>query len=128
MSLRETVKVLVADDTSVSRGLICNALYEIGITNVDVCNSGDAAFVKATREGFHLIISDQNMPGMSGLELLANLRSQKTTSRIGFILISGSMTREILAAAQKWGLNNFLTKPFDTPKMKSCVETVIGRL
>jgi two-component system, chemotaxis family, chemotaxis protein CheY len=128
MSLRETVKILVADDTSVSRGLICNALYDIGFTNVDVCNSGDAAFVKATREGFHLVISDQNMPGMSGLELLANLRSQKNTARIGFILISGAMNRETLVAAQKWGLNNFLTKPFDTPKMKACLETVIGRL
>jgi len=38
------------------------------------------------------------------------------------------MNRETLVAAQKWGLNNFLTKPFDTPKMKACLETVIGRL
>lgn len=106
MLLRETVKILVADDTSVSRGLICNALDEIGIANVDVCNSGDIAFDKATREGFHLVISDQHMPGMTGLQLLANLRAQKLTSRIGFILVSGSMTKEILAEAQKWGLKN----------------------
>lgn len=128
MSMRATLKILVVDDTSVSRGLITNALDEIGFANVDVCNAGDVAFNKASREGYHLVISDQHMPGMTGLELLANLRSQKATQRIGFILISGSMTKDILENAKKWGLNNFLPKPFDTPKMKACLETVTGPL
>jgi two-component system chemotaxis response regulator CheY len=96
--------------------------------NVDACSAGDVALDKATRQGFHIVISDHHMPGMTGLELLARLRSQKSTARIGFILISGSMNKAVLGDAQKWGLNNFLPKPFDTAKLKACLETVTGKL
>lgn len=128
MSLKSTLKVLVVDDTSVSRSLICMALDEIGIKNVLICDSAPKAFDMAALQGAHLVISDFNMPGMSGIELLEKLRMNKSTSRIGFILISGSMTKEILASAQKFGLNNFLTKPFDTRKIKACIEQVTGPL
>ncbi|WP_102109294.1 response regulator [Oceaniglobus roseus] len=128
MSLRDTLQVLVVDDTSVSRGLVCMSLEEIGIKNVDFCKSGDEAFDIATRRGVHVVISDQNMPGLTGIQLLEKLRMQKATSRIGFILISGSMNQQLLDSARKWGLNNFLSKPFDTPKLKTCLETVTGPL
>lgn len=128
MSLRNNLKVLVVDDTSVSRGLICMSLDEIGIKNYEACKSGQEAYDIAVRKGMHIVISDQNMPGMSGVQLLENLRMQKSTSRIGFILISGSMDQQLLDAANKWGLNNFLPKPFDTNKLKSCIEKVTGPL
>lgn len=128
MSLCNSLKVLVVDDTSVSRGLICMSLDEIGIKNVDFCNSGTQAFDIATRHGVHIVISDQNMPGMTGIELLEKLRLQKATQRIGFILISGSMNQGLLDDARKWGLNNFMSKPFDTRKLRTCLETVTGPL
>ena len=110
MSLRNTLKILVVDDTSVSRGLLCNSLEDIGMRNVDFCVSGDVAFQRVSREGFHIVISDHHMPGMTGLDLLGNLRMQKSTANVGFILVSGSMNQEILGRAQKLGLNNFLSK------------------
>lgn len=128
MSLQKTLQVLVVDDTSVSRGLICMSLEEIGIKNVDICKSGDEAYDHAVRRGAHLIISDQNMPGMTGIQLLERLRTHKATARVGFILISGSMTQALLDDARRWGLNNFLTKPFSTAKLKACIETVTGPL
>ncbi len=128
MSLKNSLKVLVVDDTSVSRGLVCMSLEEIGFKNVDHCSSGEKAFDIATRQGVHIILCDQNMPGMSGLQLLQKLRTQKSTSRVGFILISGSMTKPLLDEARKWGLNNFIPKPFNTAKLKSVLQTVTGPL
>lgn len=128
MSLKEKIRVLVVDDTSVSRGLICMSLEEIGIKNIDFCASGAEAYEIAQRKGVHIVISDYNMPGMDGIQLLAKLRGHKTTARVGFILISGSMTQKILTEARKYGLNNFLSKPFNTRKLKACLETVTGRL
>lgn len=119
---------MVVDDTSVSRGLICMALDEIGIKNVHICRSGEEAYDFATRHGAHLVISDQNMPGLTGIQLLEKLRAQKATARIGFVLVSGSMTQSLLADARKFGLNNYLTKPFDTPKVRACLEAVTGPL
>ena len=128
MSLRNSLHVLVVDDTSVSRGLICMALDEIGISNVHISKSGEEAYEFATRQGAHIVISDNHMPGMSGIQLLEKLRQQKTTARIGFILISGSMTQDLLTSAQKFGLNNFLPKPFNTAGLKACLEKVTGPL
>ncbi|PZX11352.1 two-component system chemotaxis response regulator CheY [Palleronia aestuarii] len=128
MSLKNTLKVLVVDDTSVSRGLVCMSLEEIGLKNVDFCSSGEKAFDIATRQGVHIILCDQNMPGMSGIQLLEKLRMQRATSRVGFILISGSLSKPLLDEARKWGLNNFLAKPFSTAQLKACLQTVTGPL
>ncbi|WP_165351996.1 response regulator [Salipiger sp. IMCC34102] len=126
MSIKTSLKLLVVDDTSVSRGLVCMSLDEIGFKNVDFCSSGEQAFDIATRQGVHIILCDQNMPGMSGLDLLKKLRMQKSTSRVGFILISGSLTKPLLEEARKWELNNFMPKPFNTAQLKSCLQTVTG--
>ena len=104
------------------------SLDEIGLKNVEICKSGEEAYDFAARHGVHIVISDFNMPGMNGIQLLEKLRQNKATARIGFILISGSMTRELLAAAHKFGLNNFLPKPFDTKQLKTCLETLTGPL
>jgi len=68
------------------------------------------------------------MPGMNGLELLHALRQNKTTQRIGFILITGKATPEILNVGKKLGMNNYIQKPFNTASIKKCIETVVGRL
>ena len=128
MSMLDSLQVLVVDDTTVSRGLLCQSLEEIGIRHVDFCRTGDEALAIVNRRGVHLVISDQNMPGLTGTQLLEKLRMQKSTAKIGFILVSGSITQQVLSDAQKWGANNILSKPFDTPKMKKCLEKVTGPL
>ena len=128
MSLRDQLSVVVVDDMSVSRALVLNALEQIGIRNVTAMSDGPAALDHIAKRGCHLVISDHNMPGMSGVDLLAALRGNAATAGVGFILISGTMTRELVEAAQRFGLNNFLAKPFDTEKVRSCIEAVVGRL
>ncbi|WGH80139.1 response regulator [Jannaschia ovalis] len=128
MSLKDQLSVVVVDDMSVSRGLILNALEQIGIGHVAALADGPTAFDHIARKGCHLVISDQNMPGMSGVELLAKLRQHAPTARVGFILISGTMTRELIETGRQFGLNNFLAKPFDANKVRDCIEAVVGRL
>jgi len=119
---------MVVDDMSVSRGLIENALDEIGLGRVDYKNDGAAALRSLVASPVHLVISDYNMPGMDGLNLLEALRRNRTTQRIGFILITGRADREVLTKGQKLGMNNFLTKPFSTQGLKTCIEQVVGVL
>lgn len=128
MSLRDTIRIMVIDDMSVSRALITQSLEELGITKYMTENDGRAALGKLVAAPVHLVLCDMNMPGMNGLELLHALRSNKTTSRIGFILITGQPTPELLRIGQELGLNNLIRKPFTTATMKASIERVVGPL
>ena len=128
MSLKEKLQVMVVDDMSTSRGLIVQALDEIGIVNYRTENDGASAWQRLIAQPAHLVISDFNMPRMDGLQLLEALRTHSTTARIGFILITGRADKEVIERGQRLAMNNFIKKPFNTPAMKSCIERVGGRL
>jgi two-component system, chemotaxis family, chemotaxis protein CheY len=118
MGLKETLQVLVVDDMATSRGLITQTLDEIGLRNYDVANDGKMAIGKLSARPVHLVISDYNMPGLDGLQLLEALRRNQVTQRIGFILVTGRADRELIERGQKLAMNNFLRKPFGTAEMK----------
>lgn len=128
MGLKETLKVMIVDDMSVSRELLMQSLDEIGIDNVDFEKSADAAFPRLAANPVHLVISDYNMPGMNGLDLLENLRLNQTTRSIGFVLVTGSPTQDMLGRGQRLGLNNLIKKPFTAQSIKAAIEAVVGRL
>lgn len=128
MSLRDTLRIMIVDDMSVSRALIAQSLEELQISKFLTENDGRAALGKLVASPVHLVLCDMNMPGMNGLELLHALRSNKSTARIGFILITGQPTPELLKIGQELGLNNLIRKPFTTATMKSSIERVVGVL
>lgn len=128
MSLKDSLQVMVVDDMSVSRGLIVQALEEIGIMRTSTENNGMAALRKLVGNPVHLVLSDLNMPELDGLGLLKGLRENRSTSKIGFILITGTPTPELVTKGRALGMNNMIKKPFTTASMKQCIESVVGRL
>ncbi len=128
MGLRESLHIMVIDDMSVSRALIERSLEEMGVRHYRTESDSKAALGKLVANPVHLVISDMNMPGLSGLQLLRALRESRTTQRIGFILITGSPTPDILKEGQQLGLNNLVKKPFTTATLRAAIETVVGRL
>lgn len=128
MALKDMLEVAVVDDTAVSRGLIVNALEEIGITKIEIYKNGAEALSGLKSHPKHLVISDMNMPQLDGLGLLEGLRNNDATSRIGFVLITGRGDPEIIARGQSLQMNNYLEKPVDAPKMKGCIEAIVGKL
>lgn len=128
MSVKDRLSVMVVDDMSVSRGLIIQALEEIGLKSIDYCKDGESAFKRLAARPVHLVISDYNMPGANGLQLLAGLRQYKTTQKVGFILITGTASPELIEKGKQLGMNNYLKKPFSTTDLKVCIERVVGPL
>jgi len=128
MTLRDTLKVLVVDDMPTSRGLIVQALEEMKVWNNSTENNGKTAFERLAREPVHLILSDVNMPVMDGLELLRHVRQNRATKGVGFILITGKPTPELVAKGRELGMNNMIKKPFTTAQLQACIEQVVGPL
>jgi two-component system chemotaxis response regulator CheY len=128
MSLKDSLRVMVVDDMGVSRGLLIQAIEEMGIWKNQAENDGRIAYDKLVADPMHLVLSDYNMPGMDGLELLKALRQNASTARIGFILVTGNPTADIVSRGKALGLNNIIKKPFSSASMKQCIESVVGRL
>lgn len=128
MALKDSLSIMVVDDMATSRGLIIMALEEMGIKKIDFRKDGADALQSLVAKPVHLVISDFNMPGMDGLGLLKSLRENRITSRIGFILVSGRITPEIMSTGKALGMNNYIQKPFSTPQLKACIQAVVGPL
>ncbi|MCR8725042.1 response regulator [Frigidibacter sp. ROC022] len=128
MALRETLRIMVVDDMSTSRGLIVQALEWMGIKHILESPDAADALGSLAKTPVHLVLSDYNMPGMDGLALLRKLRSMPATARLGFILITGRADAAMVSEGQRLGMNNLITKPFTPQSLKDCIERVVGRL
>jgi len=126
--LRDQLRVMVVDDMSTSRGLITQALDAFGIRNVASASDGPSALKALETQPVHLVVSDFNMPGMDGLQLLHALRSGARTKGVGFILITGKADKAIIDKGRQLGMNNFLKKPFEPNDLRGCIEAVVGRI
>ena len=128
MSLKNKLRVMILDDMSVSRGLLVQALEEIGISNIVHENNGKSALVSMSSTPVHLVISDYNMPEMDGLHLLHYLRNSPQTQKVGFLLITGRADPAIINKGKQLGMNNYIAKPFQPADLKSAIESIVGRL
>ncbi|MBG1233213.1 response regulator [Aestuariivirga litoralis] len=128
MPFAQQLRVMVADDTTVSRMLICDGLWSFGIKDVQVAQDGEQALKLMMTSPCHLVISDYNMPKMDGIQLLQALRQNAPTKSVGFILVTGRGDRALIESGKRFGLNNFLPKPFTNESLRLCVEQVVGKL
>lgn len=128
MPSAQLLKVMVVDDTSVSRMLLSEGLNQIGITNITLAGDGEQALKSMMASPCHIVLSDFNMPKLDGLQLLRALREYAPTRQVGFILVTGRGDKSLIDEGRKFGLNNYLPKPFTVTALKACIEAVAGKL
>jgi len=122
------IKVLIVDDRLTSRMLLRDGLQELGITQVEMAVDGEAGLKSIMAKPAHLVISDFNMPKLDGIELLRAIRAHEPTRGAGFIMLTGKDDASLIKRAYQYGANNYLTKPFTIPDLKSQIEGVVGAL
>ncbi len=128
MSIKDSLRILVVDDMAASRGVLINGLEQCGIKNIFSETSCDGALSFMLKTPVHLVVSDYNMPGKSGLDLLKAIRASGQLQRTGFILVSGTTDSSVVTEGQRLGMNNFLPKPVTPESLRKTVEAVVGRL
>jgi two-component system, chemotaxis family, chemotaxis protein CheY len=128
MSLAEKIKVLIVDDQVTSRLLLSDALTQLGFKQITAAGDGEQGMKIMSEQPHHLVISDFNMPKMDGINFLQAVRSNPTTKKAAFIILTAQGDRALVQKAAQLGANNVLAKPFTIEKMKAAIEAVFGAL
>lgn len=109
------MKILVVDDFPTMRRIVRNILKQLGYENVVEAEDGTVALNVLKKEKVDLIISDWNMPQMSGIELLKAVRTTEGLKDIPFLMVTAEGQKENVLEAVKCRVSNYIVKPF-TPE------------
>ncbi|MEY3807935.1 MAG: chemotaxis protein CheY [Pseudomonadota bacterium] len=128
MSDSKDMKFLVVDDFSTMRRIIRNLLKELGYINVTEAEDGNIAFAKLKRDSFDFIISDWNMPGMDGLQLLQAIRNEPVLNHVPVLMVTAEAKKENILAAAKAGANGYVVKPFTAAILDEKISRILDKL
>ena len=120
----EGKKVLVVDDSAVMRQIIKKNLKELGFSELMEAENGAAGLKKAGEEPVDLIVSDWNMPNMTGLEFLKAVRADAGLKRIAFIMVTSEADKEKIMEAVQAGVDQYLVKPFNAMQLEEKIKAI----
>lgn len=120
------MKILVVDDFATMRRIIKNILRELGYENIFEADSGLAALEILKKENINFIISDWNMPQMSGIELLKAVRNSETWKDIPFLMVTAEGQKENVLEAAKNKVSNYIVKPFTAEVLKEKINKIFA--
>jgi len=118
------IKILVVDDFSTMRRIVKNILKQIGYTEVDEAEDGNGALAKLRQDKYDLIVSDWNMPNMTGLDLLKAIRADGALNGIPVLMVTAEAKKENVVEAIKAGVNNYIVKPFTAEVLREKIEKI----
>lgn len=106
------MRFLVVDDFATMRRIVRNLLKDLGFTNVDEAEDGAAALNKLKSEKFDFVVSDWNMPNMTGIELLKSIRADGALKTLPVLMVTAEAKKENIIEAAQSGANGYIVKPF----------------
>jgi two-component system chemotaxis response regulator CheY len=106
------LKFLVVDDFSTMRRIVRNLLKELGFTNVEEAEDGNIALQKLRGGGFDFVVSDWNMPNMTGIELLREVRNDPSLKHLPLLMVTAEAKKENIIEAAQAGASGYIVKPF----------------
>lgn len=122
----QNITILTVDDFSTMRRIIRNILRQLGYNNIVEAEDGTEAFQTLQSETIDFVISDWNMPQMSGLELLKAIRADDNLKDIPVLLVTAEALKENVIEAVKAGANGYIVKPFTAETLKEKIESIFA--
>jgi two-component system chemotaxis response regulator CheY len=118
----QDMKILVADDLAAMRISIRNMLQLLGFTNIVLVEDGVDALEKLREGNFDFVIADINMPKMTGLELLEQIKADVSLKDIPVLFITAESEKENIIQAIQTGVNNYILKPFTVAVLQQKID------
>lgn len=122
------MKILVVDDFSTMRRIIKNLLKDLGFTNIQEADDGTTALPMLQQGDFDFVVTDWNMPGMQGIDLLRAIRADSKLKSTPVLMVTAEAKKEQIIAAAQAGVNGYVVKPFTAATLKEKLDKIFERL
>ncbi len=124
--MSKDLKFLVVDDFSTMRRIIKNLLHDLGYSNVTEADDGKTALPMLQAGNFDFLITDWNMPGMPGLDLIKAVRADARLAKMPVLMLTAEAKREQIIEAAQAGVNGYVIKPFTAETLKEKLDKILG--
>ena len=112
------MKILVVDDMATMRRIVKNILKQLGFSNTDEAENGQEALQKLRAATFDFVVSDWNMPVMTGIDMLRAIRADEKLKAIPVLMVTAEAQQANLVEAIQAGASNYIVKPFTAEVMQ----------
>jgi len=126
--LNKQMKILIVDDFSTMRRIIKNLLRDLGYTNTLEADDGKTALPMLQNGNFDFLVTDWNMPGMTGIDLLKLVRADDKLKTLPVLMVTAEAKRDQIVAAAQAGVNGYVVKPFTAVALKEKIERIFERI
>jgi two-component system chemotaxis response regulator CheY len=126
--LDKNMKILIVDDFSTMRRIIKNLLRDLGFTNTAEADDGTTALPMLHSGNFDFLVTDWNMPGMTGIDLLRAVRADERLKHLPVLMVTAEAKRDQIIEAAQAGVNGYVVKPFTAQVLKEKIEKIFERV
>jgi two-component system chemotaxis response regulator CheY len=127
-NLNKDMKILIVDDFSTMRRIVKNLLRDLGFNNTQEADDGLTALPMLKKGKFDFVVTDWNMPGMQGIDLLKHVRADAELKHLPVLMITAEAKREQIIEAAQAGVNGYIVKPFTAATLKEKLDKIFDRL
>ncbi|MEN8166191.1 MAG: chemotaxis response regulator CheY [Pseudomonadota bacterium] len=124
----KNMKILIVDDFSTMRRIIKNLLRDLGFTNTHEADDGTTALPMLQSGKYDFLVSDWNMPGMTGIDLLKAVRADAKLAVLPVLLVTAESKREQIIEAAQAGVNGYVVKPFTAGTLEEKIKKIFERV
>ncbi len=122
------MKILVVDDFSTMRRIVKNLLRDLGFSNVVEADDGLTALPILNAGGIDFLVTDWNMPGMEGIDLVKAVRADAALKSMPILMVTAEAKREQIITAAQAGVNGYVVKPFTAATLKEKIDKIFERI
>ncbi len=122
------MKILIVDGFSTMRRIIKNLLHDLGYDNSHEADDGTSALPLLKAGSFDFLITDWNMPGMQGIDLLRAVRADPKLKMLPVLLVTAEARRDQIVMAAEAGVNGYIVKPFTAQTLREKIDRIFERI
>ena len=128
MSDTTNLKFLIVDDFSTMRRIIRGLLKEMGCNNAEEAEDGTVALARLKAQTFDFVVSDINMPNMTGFDLLKAVKADDSLKHLPVLMVTAEARKEDIVLAAQSGAAGYIVKPFTKATLEEKVQKIMQKL